>query len=91
MFKKGIWYSDLRELMIHCSSPDPTTFGGDVMVAQKIGLLRKSFRIFGDHDVLLNVSILLSFLVWSIAPLFGPLQLIPILDSLIRIYELVNF
>ena len=23
-------------------------------VAQKIGLLRKSFRIFGDHDVLLN-------------------------------------
>ena len=56
-------------------------------VAQKIGLLRKSFRIFGDHDVL----ILLSFLVWSIAPLFGPLQLILILNSLIRIYELVNF
>ena len=55
MFKKGIWYSDLRELMIHCSSPDPTTFGGgDVMVAQKIVLLRKSFRIFGGHDVLLR-------------------------------------
>ena len=34
------------------------------LVAQKIGLLRKSFRISGDHDV----SILLSYLVWSIAP-----------------------
>ena len=60
-------------------------------VAQKIGLLRKSFRIFGDHDVLLRCFNALSFLVWSIAPLFGPLQLIPILNSLIRIYELVNF
>ena len=38
-----------------------------------------------------DVSILLSFLVWSIATLFGPLQRIPILNSSIRIYELVNF
>ena len=33
---------------------------------------------------------LLSYLVWSITPLFGPLQQIPILNFLIRISELVN-
>ena len=38
-----------------------------------------------------NASTLLFFLVWSIVPLFGPLQLIPILNSLIGIYKLVNF
>ena len=55
-------------------------------VAQKIGLLRKSFRIFGDHDVLLRFPILLSFFVWSIAPLFGPLQLshLKLLDKNLR-------
>ena len=37
-----------------------------------------------------DVSIPLSFLVWSTAPLFGHLQLIPILNSLIRNYVLVN-
>ena len=61
------------------------------LFAQKIGLLRKSFRIFGNHDVLLRCFNSLILLVWSIAPLFGPLQLIPILNSLIRIYKLVNF
>ena len=32
------------------------TFGNfeDSLVAQKIGLLRKSFRIFGDHNILLR-------------------------------------
>ena len=38
-----------------------------------------------------DASILLSFLVWSIILMFGPLQLIPILSSLIRIYELLDF
>ena len=61
-------------------------------VAQMIGLFRKYFRILGDHDVLLieMLQFFLSFLVFSIAPLFDPLQLIPILNSLIRIYELDN-
>ena len=60
-------------------------------VAQKIGLIRKSFRIFGDHDVLLRCfnSFILPCLEYCF--LFGPLQLIPILNSLIRIYKLVNF
>ena len=57
-------------------------------VAQKIGLVRKSFRIFGDHNVLLRCfnSFILPYL--DIALLFGPLQLIPILNFLIRISEL---
>ena len=46
-------------------------------VAQKIGLLRKSFRVFGNHDVLLRCFT--SFILPCLESLlFGPLQLIPI-------------
>ena len=60
------------------------------LVAQKIDLLRKPFRVFGDHDVLLRCfnSFILPCLKYC--SLFGPLQLIPILNFLIRIYKLVN-
>ena len=61
------------------------------LVSQKIGLLRKSFRIFGDHDVLLKCfnSFILPCLeyrscVWSSAADSH-------LNSLIGIYKLVNF
>ena len=60
------------------------------LVAQKICLLRKSFRAFGDQDVLLR-CFNLTFIVWSVASLFVPLQQIPILNFLIGISELVHF
>ena len=60
-------------------------------VAHKIGLLGKLLKVFGDQCLIEIFSIHLSFLVWSIAPLFCPLQRIPILNFLIRIFEFVNF
>ena len=58
---------------------------------KRLVYLENLVESFGIMMFYWDVSILLSFLVWSIAPLFGPLQLIPILNSLIRIYEFVNF
>ena len=61
------------------------------LVAQILVYLEHLLESLGIMMCYWNASTLLSFLVWSIAPLFGLLQLIPILNSLIRIYELVNF
>ena len=60
-------------------------------VAQKFGLLRKSFRIFGDHDILLRCfnSFILPCLEYCSSVRFSAAD--SILNSLIRIYELVNF
>ena len=60
-------------------------------VAQKLVYLENLLEYLGITMPYGDVPILLSFLVWSIALLFGPLQLIPILNLLIRISEHVNF
>ena len=54
-------------------------------VAQKIGLLRKSFKLLGINQSYRNVLIPLFCLVWSIVCLFGVLQQILIFDCWIGI------
>ena len=60
-------------------------------VAQKIVYLGNLLQSLGIMMSYRDAPILLSFLVWSVAALFGLLQPIPISKSLKRIYELVNF
>ena len=64
-------------------------------VAQKIGLRRKSFKVFTDWSVLQECFIYLFFfffnLVWSIIHLIGVLQQILILDCWIAIWILSDF
>ena len=49
-------------------------------IAQKIGLLRKSYKVFGISESYGNVLILVFCLLWSIAHLCGVLQQILIFD-----------
>ena len=58
-------------------------------VAQKI-CLRKSFKIYGDQEVLLRCFNSFIFLAWSVAPLFGSLEQIPILNSRNQPYLVTN-
>ena len=61
------------------------------LVAQEIGLLRKSFRVFGDQDVLLRCFnfFILPSLEYSSS--FGPLQRILILDLLDKNFQASKF
>ena len=54
------------------------------------GLTRLKNLSILDQNVLVRFLILLSLPVRSIVPLFGPLQMIPISNSLIRIKEFVT-